>query len=162
MRFVHKIIRWIVVLRIWIIICSRNMWYKFYRSTIKIQIHFSRRKLKRRIMNNNHLTISSRNLWMQIDLFYCRHVISREGQTQNSLRRIGQDVRWAFWLLKTKKNLTRYIYIYLTLSLNLLTIPLLHSIPSIVSHTFVNKNICRFFRNVFPFFSEIGQDRFVF
>ena len=34
--------------------------------------------------------------------FLCRRTAPAEGETQNDLRRIGQDIRWAFWLLKQK------------------------------------------------------------
>lgn len=107
---------------------------------------------------NNHLMDSFTKLWMQIDLFYCRRVISREGQTQNSLRRIGQDVRWAFWLLKTKKNLTLVIYIYLSLS------KFTHY-PFTLFNSFHCLSYVREYEYLslfamFFLFSEIGQDRF--
>lgn len=36
--------------------------------------------------------------------FLYRRIAPAEGETQNDLRRIGQDILWAFWLLKKKKK----------------------------------------------------------
>lgn len=44
--------------------------------------------------------------------FLYRRIAPAEGETQNDLRRIGQDILWAFWLLKKKKKTKYYSYSY--------------------------------------------------
>lgn len=42
--------------------------------------------------------------------FLYRRIAPAEGETQNDLRRIGQDILWAFWLLKKKTKYYSYSY----------------------------------------------------